>query len=478
MIYTPIQRSGQRFLAGPKFNDLRLSRRFEEMLDRMAECQGNVVNQISINEPESRGYYRFLSNERVSHSEMLEQISHIDSSVVASRSLVVVGDTTEISLKSQLSHIKDADRIGVLSDNKTRGFLAHANLVLDGQAGHILGLSDLLLWSRPISTASRSDRTRSRKTRPWAEKESYKWWLGMSHSQSVLAPAREMLFVFDTEADFANLWEEPLPDKVDLLIRVQNYDRQMADLPKSLFEYLQTVEFCGQYALEVSSLSRRNYSKNKPQTRKGRKTQVEFRYSPVKLKLRKRKPTTTDLYAIEAREVADQVPEGERPIQWYLLTTRTIDSPKQARQLIQYYEWRWQIEQLFRLLKRKGFAIEQSELTTFDAILRQTILSFGAAIRVMQLLRARDQAHGQLTNDVFSEQEQQCLKILNQKYQGRTVKQQNPFAQKQLAWASWIIARLGGWKGYKSQHPPGPITFKRGWEKFNTYFDAWILFKQ
>jgi hypothetical protein len=52
--------------------------------------------------------------------------------------------------------------------------------------------------------------------------------------------------------------------------------------------------------------------------------------------------------------------------------------------------------------------------------------------------------------------------------QGRTALQNNPHPQHSLAWAAWAIARLGGWSGYPSEKPPGPITFLRGLEYFST----------
>jgi hypothetical protein len=30
----------------------------------------------------------------------------------------------------------------------------------------------------------------------------------------------------------------------------------------------------------------------------------------------------------------------------------------------------------------------------------------------------------------------------------------------------WHVARLGGWTGYASERPPGPITFTRGLQRF------------
>ena len=60
--------------------------------------------------------------------------------------------------------------------------------------------------------------------------------------------------------------------------------------------------------------------------------------------------------------------------------------------------------------------------------------------------------------------------------EGKTEKQKNQLPRNQLSWAAWVIARLGGWKGYQSQPPPGPITMKRGLDKFATLLEAYRLF--
>lgn len=36
---------------------------------------------------------------------------------------------------------------------------------------------------------------------------------------------------------------------------------------------------------------------------------------------------------------------------------------------------------------------------------------------------------------------------------------------------------MGGWKGYTSQRPPGPITLKRGLDSFMQIFIGWHLAK-
>ena len=62
--------------------------------------------------------------------------------------------------------------------------------------------------------------------------------------------------------------------------------------------------------------------------------------------------------------------------------------------------------------------------------------------------------------------------------EGKTEKQKNPHPPQTLSWASWVIARLGGWKGYASESPPGPITMLRGLTKFEAQFQGWLLAHQ
>src|SRR5205085_10024001 len=72
--------------------------------------------------------------------------------------------------------------------------------------------------------------------------------------------------------------------------------------------------------------------------------------------------------------------------------------------------------------------------------------------------------HGVAT--VFNTNEVAALTALNQQIEARSKRLKNPYLPDNLAWAAWIIGRLGGWDGYPSSKPPGPITFKNGLEYF------------
>ena len=52
---------------------------------------------------------------------------------------------------------------------------------------------------------------------------------------------------------------------------------------------------------------------------------------------------------------------------------------------------------------------------------------------------------------------------------------EKPVSQRKFPWAAWIIAKLGGWDGYPSSKPPGPITFKHGLQEFHATVAGWKL---
>ena len=59
-----------------------------------------------------------------------------------------------------------------------------------------------------------------------------------------------------------------------------------------------------------------------------------------------------------------------------------------------------------------------------------------------------------------------CADMQCKKMEGKTEKLKNPYKKSTLQYATWVIARLGGWKGYASERKPGITTLWIGLEKF------------
>jgi hypothetical protein len=300
------------------FNDIRLTRRYKSLRSAMVKMQSSTINQLAKSYNERRAYYRFMSNEKVTISNLMNMTDEVFCQAVKNKHVLAIGDTSEISLKGQIAHIKDAHRVGKLSDNQTPGFLAHGQILLDAQSGHGLCLSSLLLWNRHVQGPKGSS-----SKLPYEQRESYKWEKGIQDSQDITSKASMVTYIFDREADIFDLYaqiENKMP-KSHLLIR-SHYNRkvELDGQEVLLWDALEQSSFSHSYSLKVRSLKRRNESRRKQQKRQKRKALIRLRYRPVTLLA----PSTAssasklNLWVVEALEDESTVPPGEEPIHWRL----------------------------------------------------------------------------------------------------------------------------------------------------------------
>ncbi len=460
------------------FNDKRLENVRIMYNNRLVQSQSSVIESAAKNAAEAVSIKRFLVNKKVRAEELIAKSCEISKEAIKGQRLIVYGDTTNFSLKKQVAFLKDSEKVGYLDDNKTRGFHAHVNLVAKQDNEHILGLSDIILAMRPIKNyKNRAERSRANNAQPFVQKESYKWVLGVQNSLRVLKSAEQVIFTFDREADsfdiFYHLKEE---EKADFIIRAK-HDRVILQngKKKKVSEAISQTEVLGKYKIEVKKQNHRSKTERKQVTRKKRIAKVEIRAIEVKMP-----PTTrfnkgkqnVQLTLVEVRETGNKASNVENPILWRLWTTLPVKTFEAAKKIVQFYKWRWNIEQLFRIVKKKGFALQSTKLGTFEAISKLTIMVLKSASIILQLIRARDDQNSQPIEDVFSKEEIAVLEKLNIPLQGETELLKNNNPPDRLSWAAWIIARLGSWHGYNSSGLPGPKTYKRGLEKFWVYVEA------
>ena len=449
---------------GKMFGDARLDKRGLRLLAAMEERETVVIQQLGRDKAERSGFYRFVTNPKVRERELVEGLQSACRAGVVGH-VLALNDTTEINLSKHAGRIKK-EELGVISDNKSLGFLLHPTLLVDAEAGEAIGVSSVQSWVRPFGQAKKEQRKYQQQA--IEEKESYKWLQAVEDTQRCVEGLAgvDVTYVADREAD---IYEEFLKVKqvdAQLLIRSCS-DRCLYGEKEKLFSFLAEQPLIGSYGLELEADPRKN--------RPARHAKLEVRVAKVKLKrptnLAKHLSAYVELYALEVREASFS---GPNPILWRLLTTHEVTHLTQAQKVIQWYAWRWLTEELFRTLKKQGLDLESVELTHMDAVRKLAVLALELAFKVMQLCRAR---HGSnfTVQRLFSEPEQLCLESLLKNLEGQTSKQKNPHPRHSLAWAAWLIARLGGWNGYASQRPPGVITFYRGLAKFETIFFGWQL---
>lgn len=94
------------------------------------------------------------------------------------------------------------------------------------------------------------------------------------------------------------------------------------------------------------------------------------------------------------------------------------------------------------------------------------LMQLSALLKILQMNIAYSQPEGgQLIEEVFTQEEIRVLTHLNKQLQGKTAKTQNNNHPGRTKWATWVVGRLGGWKGYDSQGPPGVICLKIGLDR-------------
>lgn len=411
-------------------------------------------------------YYRFLENPKVEQSILVNSLQAHCAKQLSGRHVLAINDTSEVNLQAHAGRLKPAGQ-GVVGNNKDVGFFIHPTLMVDAQSGLPLGLSNLQLWTREKSRPSKAQR--NYKQLPIEAKESYKWIAAAQGSAQCLAHSdvAQVTYIGDREADIYESWFNIPKENVHLLVRVCK-NRLLAGCASKLYETLASQPIAGIEKVEIPADARLK--------RTARLAQMAIRITPVTIKRPQKVkgdyPESVSLYAIEAVEQIP--PPGEAAVHWRLLTTHTVETFEQAKTVVQWYRWRWHIELLFALLKQRGLQLEASQLESVAAIEKLCIMALSVALQILQLTLGRDRQD--LSADVVLDPPRQtCLENIAPTLEGRTKKLKNPHPPGSLAWAAWLIARLGGWSGYQSQRPPGCKTLFRGLQQFEMMFTGWKL---
>ncbi len=440
-----------------KFGDKRLATRANSLTSSLALNPCSSIRQLSKDIAEQKAFYRFLNNDRVKEKDFIDESSERISKLSEGRHLLCIQDTCEINLSNHKGRIKPNTGLGASDKSDTAHcFKLHPGLVLDAPTLNPLGFSDIKVFHRPEDRPNRIERDYKRQ--PISEKESYKWISTALKSKEILSKAKSVTFIEDREGDIYEQFAL-IPDKNTHLIVRSRTTRNLIDGGK-LYQQVDQQEVAGIYTIDLPT------DKRKKQFR--REATIELRYKdceitcPANLK-NKGYPTAVALTCISVKETG----EALNPVNWKLLTTHKINSFEEALQIVEWYGARWHVEQLFRILKKQGFGIEETEIESGWAIRKLVLMQMSVVLKILQMNIAYSEPEGgQPIDEVFNHEQIEVLQLINKKMQGKTYKLQNHNNPKKLKWATWVVGRLGGWKGYDSQGPPGVINLKRGLDRF------------
>jgi hypothetical protein len=402
-------------------------------------------------------FWRFIDNARVTLEKLIEGWSEQTRNAVCGRHVLAIHDTSDIKFSTTPD---DRRGLGKVGKGNVFGVLLHAMMAVDADTGACLGLVGGKVWTRKGGVKIPHAR------RALVDKESARWLTTAEQAKEVLAPARVITVINDREGDIYAHWARTPEANVHLLSRVM-HDHAVVK-GGTLRKAIQHVPFAAKAVIDLP----------KRMDRRPRKAHLSLRFGCVAVRRPKNTteedlPESVMLHFVEV--VEPHPPKGAKPLHWLLLTTHKVGVVADAWQIVAWYKRRWIIEQFFRAMKTKGLQIEDSQLETADRLMKLVAIAAKAATIVIQLVQARNGENGLPADLAFSAEETQALDAINKDLQGKTELQKNPHHNKTLAAAAWVIAKLGGWSGYASHKPPGPITFHNGLARFQALAAGWAL---
>jgi hypothetical protein len=394
-------------------------------------------------------FHRFLHNPSVTAAEMSRHAGGLTGQRAAKRHVVVVQDTSELNLGGQRSR----PQYGPVAKGNAAGLLLHAALAVEVGTQALLGLVSMLVWNRG------REELEPRRKRTTAAKESQRWIESTQQAGEVLAAAASVTMVSDRESDFYELFVKR-PQNVELVVRACQNRRIEGEEeePDLLFSFIDAQAEQGRVVITIPAAP----------GRRPRDAEFAVRFAPVDVRRPRhgadpKLPEKVRLTLVDVREVSEPE-DGSAQVHWRLLTTHAVIKLNDARHVIDLYRARWTIEEFFRTLKTAGFDIEEADIGDPRAMINFAAAAAVAAITIKQLVQARDGKTDQLLSDAFDPDDQPILEAVCARLEGKTARQRNPHPKGSMAFAAWVIARLGGWTGYYGK--PGPKVMRIGITEF------------
>jgi hypothetical protein len=439
--------------AGCKFKDLRLARRFRNLLGQVCESVGGSIPLACQDWANTKAAYRFLSNDRVSEGDILSGHFQATRKRFANSAgfVFVLHDTTEFSFQRDdreaigitFNVNSGRDKAGRLRSHTVCGILMHSSLAVTAD-GLPLGLAAIKFWTRKKFKGTAALKKKVNLTRiPIEKKESIRWLENLEQSSAGLGSPARCVHVGDRESDIYELF--CLAQKIGTHFLVRTcVDRLAGDGNHTVADEMKRTKISGLHRLEVRD------SDGKPDV-----AILAIRYKRIRLlpPIGKQKHYPP-LEATVIHAYEQERPKNRKRIDWKLVTDLSVQSLSDAVDKLQWYSLRWKIEVFHKILK-SGCKAEESKLRTAERLVNLISIFCIVSWRIFWMTMLNRTAPGAPPNVALTATE---MRLLDQLVPDRRASRE----KKSLSGYIVKIARLGGYLARARDPPPGNIVMWRG----------------
>ena len=247
------------------------------------------------------------------------------------------------------------------------------------------------------------------------------------------------------------------------LIRAR-HNRYVNDSSERLWGFMGRQPVAGTRTVEIPARP----AKGKQPAQPARTGRLAVRYASIEIPPPRNDPGFKEpLSAWAVYVVESNPPDGVEPVEWVLLSSEPVENVEQANTLVDWYTYRWLIEEWHKA-EKTGCRLEASQLKTADGLERLAAMTAVVAVRLIQL---RELAQATLdptiaAGESLSNQPRALQNLVPSDWivvVARLAKCQPDTLTPRLFWLT--VARHGGFIGRKSDGLPGWQTIWRGWAK-------------
>ena len=255
-----------------------------------------------------------------------------------------------------------------------------------------------------------------------------------------------VITVCDREADFFERFDlQRQHPRVEVLVRAR-HDRVLGPHRPKRFAALQAGPPDDRIDIEIDGLTERRKSRGKPArpARRKRVAHCELRHRRLTL------PSTLEgkdpVSVSTVHRVEIHPPEGENPVQGFLLTTLPVRTGPHAAEVVGHDLQRWKIEDFFRVLK-SGCQVQFLRFRKAERLQRATAIHAVIAWRIMVLTLLGRPVPDCAPTLMFTDPELAFLRDY--------AREQAMPAPDPLGAAVRLVAHLGGYRDRKHDPEPG-----------------------
>ena len=427
---------------GAPLGDQRLSARLVKSAGLLAAYPGQKINAApGADNTAVNAFYRMVeapAESEVTPTNILAP--HRERSIRrmrGQRTVLAIQDGTDLNF----SRRPGGDDLQLIGKNQTGtsslGLHMHATLAVT-ETGLPIGV--LETGFDPVKALSKEEEKR-RKTQ-----RGFEAFNGIADAAREIGGKTRVISVGDREADGFELFDvQRRRPRVELLVRAR-HDRALGK--GKLFATMGGGSSDGLIDIEIEGQVARPKSSRK-QTRPARQKRLagcELRFRRVTLPATDAVPGAEPVavHGVHVRETAP--PEGEDPVQWFLLTTLKVTTAQEAADIVGYYLQRWRVEDFFRVLK-SGCRVEFLLFRTADRLQRAIAINAVIAWRIMVMTLLGRQVPDCEPQLMFTDQELGFLRDYAHQYALK--------APERLGNAVRLVAHLGGYRDRKHDPDPG-----------------------